>query len=92
MQTISVCRADELGDAARSAVESLLGRRVADGEHVTVMAHPAVPAEDDLDRRAAVRDLIEDLNSMAASASQIPDEEMEALIDEAIQHVCHQRP
>ena len=92
MQTISVRRANELGNAARSAVESLLGRKVADEEHVTVMAYPAPPAESDPDRKAAVRDLIEDLDSMAASAGHIPDEEMDSLIDEAIQHVRRRRP
>ena len=45
----------------------------------------------DPDRKVAVRDLIEDLDSMAASASHIPDEEMDALIDEAIRHVRHRR-
>jgi hypothetical protein len=92
MQTISVRRANELGNAARSAVESLLGRKVADEEHVTVMAYPASPAESEPDRKAAVRNLIEDLDSMAASASHIPDEEMDALIDEAIRHARHRRP
>jgi hypothetical protein len=92
MQTISVRRANELGNAARSAVESLLGRKVADEEHVTVMAYPAPPAESEPDRKAAVRNLIEDLDSMAASASHIPDEEMDTLIDEAIRHARHRRP
>ena len=84
MQTISVRRAVELGDAARSAVESLLGRKVADEEHVTVMAYPAQTPESERDRKAAVRELIEDLDSMAASASHIPEEEMDQLIDEAV--------
>ena len=87
MQTLSVHRADELGHAARSAVESLLGRKVADGEHVTVMAYPAEPADGEPDRGAAGRDLIADLDSMAASASHIPDGEMEALIGAAFRHV-----
>jgi len=69
MQTISVHRADELGDAARNAVERLLGRRVADEEHITVMAYPAAqPSESEPDRKAAVREMIEDLDSIAASA------------------------
>ena len=89
MQTISLRRANELGNAARSAVEALLGRKVADEEHVTVMAYPAEAAKGELDRQAAARDLIEDLDSMAASASHIPDEEMEALIDEANRHARH---
>ena len=91
MQTISVRRAKELGDAARSAVESLLGRKVADEEHVTVMAYPSQTPESEPDRKAAVRELIEDLDSMAASASHIPEEEMDQLIDEAIRHVRHRR-
>ena len=91
MQTISVRRANELGNAARSAVESLLGRKVADEEHVTVMAYPAHPAEGEADRKVAVRDLIEDLDRMAASACHIPEEEMDALIDEAVRHVRHRR-
>jgi hypothetical protein len=91
MQTISVRRANEPGEAARNAVESLLGRKVADQEHVTVMAFPARPAEGEPDRTRAVHDLIEDLDSLAASASHVPDEEMEALIDEAIHQVRHRQ-
>ena len=91
MQTISVRRANELGSAARSAVESLLGRKVADEEHVTVMAYPAQTPESEPDRKTAVRDLVEDLDSLAASASHIPEEEMDALIEEAIRHARHRR-
>jgi hypothetical protein len=63
MQTISVRRANDLGNAARSAVEGLLGRKVADEEHVTVMAYPVQPVESEPDRLAAVGDLIGDLDS-----------------------------
>jgi len=91
MQTISLRRAGQLGNAAGSAVESSLGRKVADEEHVTVMAYPAQATERRADRKAAVRDLVEDLDAMAASASHIPDEEMDALIDEAIRHVRRPR-
>ncbi|MGB7720791.1 MAG: hypothetical protein WBL65_12875 [Bryobacteraceae bacterium] len=49
----------------------------------------ARPAEGEPDRTRAVHDLIEDLDSLAASASHVPDEEMEALIDEAIHQVRH---
>ena len=87
MQTIFVRRADELGSAARTAVEGLLGRKVADEEHVTVMAYRAGGAAGEPDHKAAVQDLIEDLDSMAAKASHIPPAEMEVLIDEATRHV-----
>jgi hypothetical protein len=91
MQTISTRRADELGTAARAAVEDLLGRKVADEEQVTVMAFPAESAEGP-NRVKAVQKLIESLDSTAASARHIPHDEMEALIDEACEHVRHQRP
>jgi hypothetical protein len=55
---------------------------------------PARPAEGEPDRKRAVQDLIEDLDSLAASASHVPDEEMEALIDEATWNVrqTHSNP
>ena len=54
------------------------------------MAYPvARAAESELDREAAARDLVEDLDSMAANSSHIPEEEMDQLIDEAIRHVRH---
>jgi len=67
MQTISVRRRMNQA-SARNAVESLLGRKVADQEHVTVM--PFLPARrGEPDRTRAVHDLIEDLDSLAASAA-----------------------
>jgi hypothetical protein len=62
---------------------------VADEEHVTVMAYPTQPAAGEPDRKAAVQELIEDLDGMSASASHVPDDEMDALIDEAIRHIRH---
>jgi hypothetical protein len=43
------------------------------------------------DRTADVRALIEDLDRMASSARHIPEEEMDALIEEAVRHVRHRR-
>jgi hypothetical protein len=55
------------------------------------MAFPARPVEGEPDRKRAVQDLIEDLDSLAASASHVPDEEMETLIDEATRNVRQRR-
>ena len=85
MQTISMRRARDLGETARSAIENLLGRKVADEEHVTVMAFPdrgAAAGEED--RTRAAQELIQDLDDLALRARHIPEEEMEALIDEAM--------
>jgi hypothetical protein len=105
LQTISVRRANEPGDAARSVVESPLGRKVANEEHVKVMAYPAQPGETAPDRAPVparaqpvselspqpVPDLIEDQDSMAVSARHTPEEEIDALIEEAFQHVGYRR-
>jgi hypothetical protein len=88
MQTISMRRANELGSEARGAVETLLGRKVADEEHVTVMAFPAEGVPDP----RSIDQLIEDLDSLAASGSHVPGDEMEGLIDEAIRHALGRRP
>ena len=38
-------------------------------------------------RMQAAQELIRDLDCLASSASHIPEEEMETLVDEAIEHV-----
>ena len=92
MQTISTRRASQLGDAARSVLESLLGRTVNDEEHITVMAHPPQPPLTEDDRRKAAQALARNLDSLASRARHIPEQEMEALIDEAMEHVRPRRP
>jgi len=92
MQTISTRRASQLGDAARSVLESLLGRTVNDEEHITVMAHPPQPPLTEDDRRKAAQALAQNLDSLASRARHIPEQDMEALIDEAMEHVRPRRP
>ena len=92
MQTISTRRAGELGDAARSVLESLLGRTVDDQEHITVMAYPPQPPVTDDDRGKAAHALAQSLDSLASCAHHIPEQEMDALIDEAMEHVRPRRP
>ncbi|MDP2996915.1 MAG: hypothetical protein Q8N47_05455 [Bryobacterales bacterium] len=92
MRTISTRRAGQLGDAARNVLESLLGRTVGDEEHITVMAHPPQPPLTEDDRRTAAQALAQNLDTLASRARHIPEQEMEALIDEAMEHVRPRRP
>ncbi|MEK7409580.1 MAG: hypothetical protein AAB225_31320 [Acidobacteriota bacterium] len=92
MQIISIRKARDLRDTSRAAVENLLGRKVGDEEQVAVMAFPATTAPVGEERDKAVRKLIEDLDALAASASHVPPEELDTLIDEAIEHVRRRRP
>ena len=92
MQNISIQNARDLGHDARAVVESLLGRKLSEEEQVAVMAfsvHPAPPGEE---RRIAAQRLGETLQDMAESAQRIPGDEMETLIDEAMEQVRQRQP
>jgi hypothetical protein len=65
---------------------------VSDDEQVTVIAFPRAGPEEEHERKQAITHLIEALDELAASARHIPEEEMEALLEEAMQHVRPRRP
>jgi hypothetical protein len=92
MQNISIQSARDLRPDARAAVESLLGRKLSEEEQVAVMAFPGYPAPAGEERRIAAQRLGETLQSMAQSAQRVPVDEMEALIEEALEQVRQRQP
>ena len=72
------------GQDARRALEALLGRRLAEEEQVSVTALPARRAPLGDERRIAAERLKESLRAMSQSAKAIPGDELESLIDEAV--------
>jgi hypothetical protein len=87
MQNISIQNARDLRHDARVVVESLLGRKLSEEEQVAVTAFPVHPAPPEEERKIAASRLAEDLEAMAESAKRVPEDEMEALIDEAMGQV-----
>ena len=84
MQNIAIQRASQLPADIREAVEKTLGRALREDEEVSIMAlspHPAPSAET---RRVLARRLEERLDKTADRTKDVPDEELEAAIDEAL--------
>ena len=75
----------------KSAVEILLGRRIEGDEEVTVAAVPPqqIPRSDN--RAAVSRKLEAFLSRRAEKVSDVSGEELDAAIDEAVDHVRHSR-
>lgn len=91
MQEISIHNVRDLGQEARRALEALLGRTLAEEEQVSVTALPARPAPLGDERRIAAERLLDSLREMSDSAKGIPPDELESLIDEAMDDVRGRR-
>ena len=87
MKSIAVRKAMELDCAAKQWVQGLLGRQLRDDEQVTVLAIPLHPAPAERVRAQAAARLDRILDKAAASAQDIPEHELDAAIDEAMEHV-----
>jgi hypothetical protein len=91
MAEIAIHNVRDLGQDARRALEALLGRRLAEEEQVSVTALAARPAPSGDERRIAAERLLESLKAMSESARAIPHDELESLIDEAMDDVRRRR-
>ena len=91
MAEIAIHNVRDLGQDARRALEALLGRRLAEEEQVSVTALAARPAPSGDERRITAERLKESLKAMSESARAIPNDELESLIDEAMDDVRPRR-
>jgi hypothetical protein len=91
MAEIAIHNVRDLGEDARRALESLLGRQLAEEEQVGVTALAARPAPSGDARRIAAERLAESLKEMSERARSIPAGEFEALIDEAMEDARKRR-
>jgi len=91
MRNVSNQKASDLPQGLRSAVEQLLGRRIDADEEVSIVAVP--PQEiPPADNRAAVAQKLEEfLNHRARKTADVPEEELDGAIDDAVEHVRHSR-
>lgn len=91
MQTVSVQRAGDLPPGVKSAVEQLLGRPIGADEEVSVVAVPPQQIPPSENRAIVAQQLENLLNRRAAKVRDICDEELDAAVDEAVDHVRHSR-
>jgi hypothetical protein len=91
MQNVSIQRASELPPAIKFAVEQLLGRPIAPDEEISVAAIPPQRVPPSEGRAAVARNLEALLDRRADKVNGLPEEEMDAAIDEALHAVRHDR-
>ena len=91
MRNVSIQKASDLSEAVKSAVEQLLGRAVAPDEEISVTAVPPQSVPPSEGRAAVARNLEAFLNRRADKVNGVPDEQIDAAIDEALRDVRHDR-
>ena len=74
-------KATDLSREDRAVVERLLGRELKDNELVEVNARGS--------RAESWRAVLDDMRDMPARVTDVPEDELYALIDEAVEHVRH---
>jgi hypothetical protein len=91
MENISINWARDLSASARTAIEKLLGRSLRDDEEVSIMALDPHPAPSGEARRASAERLKGALDQLAHKAKHVADEEFDAAVDEAMNHIRPRR-
>ena len=91
MQNIAIQRASQLPENLRSAVERLLGRPIAADEEISIVAVPPQQLAPSENRAVIARKLEALLNRRAEKIEGVAEAEIDAAIDEAVNHVRHSR-
>ena len=91
MRSSVLHKASELSPEVRQAVETLLGRPLDPEEHVSVMAYLPQKAPTGGTRADLARRLEERMNKTAEKLKDVPEAELDALIEEAVDDVRHHR-
>jgi hypothetical protein len=87
MQSGALRKVTELSADARHAVESMLGRPLRDDEAISVNVYK--PAPTGAAREEATERLRQHIDKIAKRVEGIPDAEIDAAIDEAVDYVRH---
>jgi hypothetical protein len=84
MQTVNIQKAEELSADVKSAVESLLGRRLEADEEISVMAFRSHEAPQGAVRQELGERLEKIMDSMVQRTAESSDEEVDEILDEAM--------
>ena len=87
MGNIAIHKANELPSDARRVVERVLGRVLEPDEEVSIMAFSPHDAPTGEARQELARLLEDRIARTAESVRDVPDDEQETAIDEALNHV-----
>ena len=89
MQNNALRKASDLEGPIRAAFESVLGRSLQDNETVSVHAYQPRPAPTGQTREEAYRRLLDSTDKLAQRVKDVPEEEIDAAIDEALDKTRH---
>jgi len=87
MHNVSIQKAENLAPAVKSALESLLGRRLEDGEDISVMAFHPHDAPQGRARAQLAQQLRDQMDDMTQRSADAPDQELDEALDEAMRSV-----
>ena len=91
MQTVSIQKANKLSRSVKSAIEELLGRQIDDNGEVSVIAVPPQQIPPFPNRAVVAQKLETFLNQRSKKTMQVSEEEIDAPVDEGVDHVRHSR-
>ena len=89
MSNSALRKARDLSADIRDALERLLGRALQEEETISVQAYPTLEAPTGSERDEAWRQLLVRIDKTAARVTNVPESELDALIDEAVDYVRH---
>ena len=84
-------KASDLPPDIQQAVARLLGRPLEPEEHISVMAYRPHPAPVGTGRSGLASLLMERIDKAAEKVKDVPEAELDGLIDEAVDHIRHHR-
>ena len=87
MQNGALRKVKELPPDTRRAMESILGRSLQEDEAISISVYK--PAPTGHAREEASRRLLERIDKTAQKVKNVPEEEIDAAIDEAVDYVRH---
>jgi len=89
MSNNALSKARDLPSNVRHALEVLLGRPLQEEETVSVQTYPTHEAPTGRQRENSWRRLMDRIDRTAARAKEVPEAELDALINEATEYVRH---
>jgi hypothetical protein len=89
MQNGALRKAAELAPPVREAFESVLGGHLGDDETVSIHAYSPQSAPTGQAREGAYRRLLEFGDKLAQRVKDVPEDEIDATIDEALDYIHH---
>lgn len=87
MESISVQKAGQIDNSARQWLQQKLGRLLSEDEQLTIFVATTHVAPAAKDRRAALQQMGHVLDKAAENMQDLPDDEFNEAVDEAIDHI-----